>query len=61
VVSSTVVSSTVVSSTVVSSTVAGSGIGASSGPVAGSEWAAAFSWDPGEPAEARLWRGRSAG
>jgi hypothetical protein len=51
----------VVSSTVVNSTVVSSGLVASSGPAAGSEWAAAFSPDPGEPAEAPLWRGRSAG
>lgn len=40
--------------------VASSGIVAS-GPAAGSGWAATSSWDPGEPAEASLWRGRSAG
>ena len=56
-----VVSSTVASSTVASSTVASSGLVASSGPVADSGWPATSSWNPGAPAEAPLWRGRSAG
>ena len=41
--------------------VVSSGIAASSGQEAGPPWAAAASWDPGEPGETPLWQGRSAG